>query len=800
MAIDVIKAVLDPLLDLVGLDSIFDESSGKKITEDAHKGTPAVKPMEIMQPKPHELPTPDMLNDETFDNEIQKIAQNYSAGVEGTPEVSGGVASGDSTGIGDVYRGLVDSTKGLMETYGLDSSQLDSLGDMGVEDLLSSIDRSTKASEEYAQKMSESIDKRRDILEKNPEANWLVLVAAALLPKRKAAGLVSGYYKGIMERYNRETDRQLAILDDEMKKTKFELDLEQSKTGAAESKFKLKQSMLTTIGQNIEITKKIHEVTNSGAVTTVASDALFKTMRSGVIPDLSYFKEQLRDKGVEERFLNIAASEAMSKTSADWADYQVQASLRSMGGSGKEKDPPPPNVFLTANVEAINNKFNAFYSQLGGAVTSTVNRGLALSAKDIDDKLKATLESVFNGYNKDKTAQNIAVNTDTMVQVVADYQLGINNIPGEFKRMMEEFKTIASLLRPVLSESNSNLSEALKYTGEAYESLNQFEQQASSIIDATASYIYSDDHSRQILTDEQKKKVFSTLRGFLINTIKAPPGLTEEQKMQASVVINNNRNLWYNPRFLLEYMFNSVVTVQGTPGKAGKTAEAFADSILPEIYNDKATPFNNFIKQSGEVQAYVANLHTMLSSGALTSNLPVGLGEFLETQYNTGNKQFVQFASEAITHYLFQGDKSEAGSLYWALNSKNGLNMAGQFTDGIGTKPSSTKTTTSSPASSGVRVDTFGQPMPTGQTTLTKEQIIENVKSDIDKNTNLISDIFHLRNADKTDVDKFSNEKNKEIWNRLINVVYKYTNNKDEADNILNIILKQGKFELPEVL
>ncbi len=70
----------------------------------------------------------------------------------------------------------------------------------------------------------------------------------------------------------------------------------------AESKFKLKQSMLTTIGQNIEITKKIHEVTNSGAVTTVASDALFKTMRSGVIPDLSYFKEQLRDKGVEERF------------------------------------------------------------------------------------------------------------------------------------------------------------------------------------------------------------------------------------------------------------------------------------------------------------------------------------------------------------------------------------------------------------------------------------------------------------------------------------------------------------------
>ncbi len=67
----------------------------------------------------------------------------------------------------------------------------------------------------------------------------------------------------------------------------------------------------------------------------------------------------------------------MSKTSADWADYQVQASLRSMGGSGKEKDPPPPNVFLTANVEAINNKFNAFYSQLGGAVTSTVNRGLA---------------------------------------------------------------------------------------------------------------------------------------------------------------------------------------------------------------------------------------------------------------------------------------------------------------------------------------------------------------------------------------------------------------------------------------
>ncbi len=65
-----------------------------------------------------------------------------------------------------------------------------------------------------------------------------------------------------------------------------------------------------------------------------------------------------------------------------------------------------------------------------------------------------------------------------MVQVVADYQLGINNIPGEFKRMMEEFKTIASLLRPVLSESNSNLSEALKYTGEAYESLNQFEQQS----------------------------------------------------------------------------------------------------------------------------------------------------------------------------------------------------------------------------------------------------------------------------------------------------------------------------------
>ncbi len=190
----------------------------------------------------------------------------------------------------------------------------------------------------------------------------------------------------------------------------------------------------------------------------------------------------------------------------------------------------------------------------------------------------------------------------------------------------------------------------------------------------------------------------------------------------------------------------------------------------------------------------------MLSSGALTSNFPVGLGEFLETQYNTGNKQFVQFASEAITHYLFQGDKSEAGSLYWALNSKNGLNMAGQFTDGIGTKPSSTKTTTSSPASSGVRVDTFGQPKPTGQTTLTKEQIIENVKSDIDKNTNLISDIFHLRNADKTDVDKFSNEKNKEIWNRLINVVYNYTNNKDEADNILNIILKQGKFELPEVL
>lgn len=688
-------------------DLIGDTRKGTNVLEDAHEGS-SVKPMDVNQVgelNPYDLTDAQLLDENALDAHVASLAQKYASGVEGALPITSAqeTAPNDLSAVQGIYGDLTQSTQDLMKLYGMDSSKLDALGDFGIGDVLSSVDKQVKATEDYTHGMIESIDKRREILEKKPKANWMILVAAALLPKRKAAGLVSGYYKGIMERYDRDIERQLAILDDEMKKTKFELDLEGARAGASESKMKLKMGMLQAVSQNIELAKKVQEITYSGTISKLAADISLKMINNnGEFPSDEELTNELKMAGVDENSIPIALSQLSSMISQNVYNYRTSAKLRTVGGSGSGSGGAgtsvPPNLFGTGNDEKINLDFSVAQDKFNTALVNVKAQDIALQftqpRKGEPDPLaiwKGIFDARFKNAYKDMETTDIM---KTGLTAVSHYFLRPDlKSTKEIAPLVAQLIPVATKVRAAIekTKSGAGLIAGFDLYKNVESLFSQFEAEAESFFNTTTRYLYG---TREI--DVAKKNQFlSNVRNQFIGILK---DVGSDKDPNNNVDITQNLANWKNGESFISNMFTEVINVSGPiditqKNLRGLLEEAYSTNLGAEardisdlsrtaLFGSKTTPFNNFVKSAQDLATTAFRYYEFLLSTAVTSQLPLLIEGALTTIDRDMSGQKGVLAKGIISSLLLMGTEPANPALFWAINPNMGLADIKEFTEG----------------------------------------------------------------------------------------------------------------------
>lgn len=502
---------------------------------------------------------------------------------------------------------LSDVLGSSLSALGMDPSMASALGDFSYGEYTKSQEDLYKATEDYVETNKELMDKRQKILEKKPKANWLMLVAVALLPKRAAGPFLAGYYKGIKARYERETQRELAILENLEKKTKLELELAKTKAGLSKAKLDDHMTMLKFIEAAKKAKKEVAQIEMLPIVTDIRAELMEQVNKNPLKPlDITVDTLVERIKKENPNVSDYVATNAAVSIITDLTDartkYAYTLFSKSLSGSSAGS--------------AGSDKFK---------VTPLLNTSEVAKAKEGVEETWVTanvFDNTFDPYKVKKSANNATTALSQSNPAAVEY---LKNFSKFFEVVRKEKpEAISQLMDAYLAE---------KLTGKS----GIFETTFKKVL-GTDSISNQVNHGRE------------TYVSYTITPSNLKVAFDAYYKLN-SIVFNDLQNKDPNFKNFVKTFRDNYITSTVALQTAPLTVSNYASKLLPYIKN--AIPeFSNidpdFNKFNTNEKLYLANtLFNSLSYLASTEDKEVYslnfagtlVGNYLATVYRLQNKK-----------------------------------------------------------------------------------------------------------------------------------------------------------------